>query len=91
MYTLIEYPIGVIVEAVVLSTGLNRMRVAVAGLPDALELTESGHGWVTEEGREIAIGFLQYDACEAAAVFPHEPVLALRAAGSFMTQSFTAH
>jgi hypothetical protein len=86
MYTLIEYPIGVIVEAVVLSTQLNRLRVAVAGLPDVLEVTESGHEWVTEDGQKIAIGFLQYDADEAVAVLPHEPALAVRTAGSSATE-----
>ena len=87
MYALIEYPVGVIVEAVVLSTELNRLRVAVAGLPDVLEVTESGLEWVTEEGQKIAVGFIQYDACEAVAVFPHELALAVRAAGSCASES----
>jgi hypothetical protein len=83
MYTLIEYPVGVIVEAVVLSTERNRLRVAVAGHSDVLELTESGREWVTEEGQKVVVGFLQYNAGEAA-VFPYEAALAVRAAGSCM-------
>jgi hypothetical protein len=76
MYTLIEYPAGVIVEAVVLSMEPNRLRVAAAGFSDVLEFTRSGLGWVTEEGRKIEVGFLQYGAGQAAAVFPSGRVLA---------------
>ena len=83
MFTLIEYPVGVVVEAVVLSRGLHRLRVAVPGLSDALELIECGPDWVTEDGQKIAIGFLQSDVCEAAVVSPREPALAVRAAGSW--------
>jgi hypothetical protein len=80
MYTLIEYPVGVIVEAVVLSMELNRLRLAAAGFSDALELTKSGPGWVTEKGQNVEIGFLQYRACEAAAVFPPGLAFPARAA-----------
>ena len=52
MYTLIEYPVGVVVEAVVLSMETNRLRVAVAGFSDALEFVRSGLEWVTEGARE---------------------------------------
>jgi hypothetical protein len=70
MYTLIEYPVGIVVEAVVLSMELNRLRVAVAGCRDALEFTQSGLEWVTEGGQKIDVGFLQFGTGEAAAVFP---------------------
>jgi hypothetical protein len=83
MFTLIEYPVGVVVEAVVLSRGLHRLRVAVPGLSDALELIECGQDWITEDGQKVAIGFLQADVCEAEAVFPHQPALVFRAAGSW--------
>jgi len=82
MYTLIEYPVGVIVEAVVLSMEPNRLRVAAAGFPDTLELIQSGLEWVTEEGQKVEVGFLQYGACEAAAVFPPGVALPARAAAS---------
>jgi hypothetical protein len=80
MYTLIEYPVGVIVEAVVLLAELDRLRVAVAGLPDVLELLRSGDGWTTEDGQKIAVGFLQYNVSETAAFFTHETALAARGA-----------
>jgi hypothetical protein len=76
MYILIEFPDEVVVEAVVLSMEPNRLRVAAAGLSDATEVTQSGLEWVTEEGRKIEIGFLQYGVSDAAAAFP---ALALRA------------
>jgi hypothetical protein len=80
MYTLIEYPVGVVVEAVVLSMEQKRLRVAAPGFPDALEFTKSGLEWVTEEGRKVNLAFLQYDVEEAAAVFA--PGLAFAAGGS---------
>ena len=70
MYTLIEYPVGVIVEAVVLSMEPNRLRVAVAGFLDALEFTRSGLEWLTEGGQRIDVGFLQFGAGEVAVVSP---------------------
>jgi hypothetical protein len=87
MYTLIEYPSGVIVEAVVLSSGLNLLRIAMAGFQDVLELTASGNDWVTEEGQKVAVVFLQGDACEAVAVVPSARKLPARAAGSWATES----
>jgi len=86
MYTLIEYPMGVIVEAAVLSMEPGRLRVAVAGGSDALEFTASGLQWVTEEGRNVAVAFLQYDTGEAVAGFPHGPALAARCAGSWAAE-----
>jgi hypothetical protein len=70
MYTLIEYPVGVVVEAVVLSMEPNRLRVAVAGFSDALEFTQSGLEWVTDRGQKIDVGFLQFAAGEAMDVSP---------------------
>ena len=87
MYTLIEYPVGVIVEGVVLSMDLNRLRVAVAGFSDALEFTQSGLGWVTEAGQKIGIGFLQYGDREAASVSPPGLALAARAAVSYASEA----
>jgi hypothetical protein len=82
MYILIEFPGGAVVEAVVLSMEPSRLRVAAAGFSDALEVTQSGLEWVTDEGQKIDIGFLRYGVCEAAAVFP--PRLAF-AAGSTLS------
>ena len=87
MCILIEYPVGVVVEAVVLSIEPNRLRVAVAGFPDALEFTRSALGWVTEGGQKIDLGFLQFGASEVAAVFPPAGLaLAAGAAASYTTE-----
>ncbi len=82
MYTLIEYPIGIITEAVVLSMEQKRLRVAAAGFSDVLELTQVGHEWVTEQGQRIEVGFLQFALREATPVFPPGVALAARAAAT---------
>jgi hypothetical protein len=87
MYTLIEYPVGVVVEAVVLSMETNRLRVAVAGFSDALEFVRPGLEWVTEGGQRIDVGFLQFGADESAVVsLPAELALAAGAAGPYATE-----
>ena len=58
MYTLIRYPVGTIVEAVVLRKGLDRMRIVAPGFPDALELRRSGAQWVTETGQPVEFDFM---------------------------------
>jgi len=80
MQILIQYPMGVAIEALVLSMEPNRLRVTAPGFEDALELIHSGSGWATEQGQEIGLGFLQYGAVEAASIFP--PELALTAGAS---------
>jgi hypothetical protein len=85
MYTLIEYPVGVVVEAAVLSMEPNRLRVVVAGFSDSLEFTKSGLDWVTEGGQRIDVGFLQFRASEAAAVFPPAGLALAAGAGSAYT------
>jgi hypothetical protein len=72
MFTLIEFPVGVIVEAFVLSAGQDRMRVAIAGLPDAMELRRAGAGWITEDAESVSFGFLQRDAAPAVNALPRE-------------------
>lgn len=57
MYLLIRYPVGIIVEAVVLAQGRNRMRVAAAGFPDAIELKRSGPQWLTEANQPVEFDF----------------------------------
>ncbi len=65
MYMLIRYPAGIIIEAVVLARGRNRMRVAAAGFPDALELKRSGLQWVTANRQPVEFDFLMSEAAHA--------------------------
>ena len=65
MYLLIRYPAGIIAEGVVLATGRNRMRVAVADLPDTLELKRSGARWFAAKGEPIEFDFLMSDHQQA--------------------------
>jgi hypothetical protein len=58
MYLLIRYPIGIIVEAVVLAEGKNRMRLAASGFPDAVELTRSGYQWYAANNQPVEIDFM---------------------------------
>jgi len=58
MYLLIRYPGGIIVEGVVLATGRNRMRVAVAGFPDTIELKRTDAMWATSRREVVEIDFL---------------------------------
>jgi hypothetical protein len=57
MYLLIGYPSGVIVEAVALAKGRNRLRVVVPGLPDTIELKRAGEQWITAEGQPVSLEF----------------------------------
>jgi len=82
MYLLIEYPAGVIVEAVALAMDHNRMRVAVADFPDALELTRSGDLWFTETGESVQFEFLLSRIPDGESASSSRPVLVSRAAGS---------
>jgi hypothetical protein len=83
MYVLIEYPAGVIAEAVVLSMGRNRVRVAVAGFPDTLELRRSGEDWLTGTGQKVTFEFLLSQAPAVETVALPVPALVARAAGSY--------
>lgn len=58
MYLLIRYPIGIIVEAVVLAEGKDRMRVAASGFPDTVELTRSGYQWYAANNQPVEFDFL---------------------------------
>jgi hypothetical protein len=64
---LIRYPVGIIVEGVVLAKGRNRMRVAAAGFPDALELRRTGPQWFTATRQPVEFDFLMSPAhpCES--------------------------
>ena len=61
MYTLIRYPVGVIVEAMVLAGGRNRLRVAAAGFPDVIELRRSGSQWFAAR-QPVEVDFLMSNA-----------------------------
>ena len=61
MYLLIRYPGGVIAEGAVLATGRNRLRVAVAGLPDTIELKRASSGWVAAGHMPVEFDFLMSD------------------------------
>jgi hypothetical protein len=58
MYMLISYPVGIIVEALVLVKGRNHMRVAAAGFPDTIELRRAGTQWFTETRQPVEFDFL---------------------------------
>jgi hypothetical protein len=78
MYTLIRLRDGTIMEAVVLANKQSRMRLAVAGRKDAMELQLCGLDWFDERNEPVQFGFLlakDDEACEA-------PKLA-RAAGGY--------
>ena len=58
MYMLLGYSEAVVVEAVVLTTALNRMRVAASGFGDALELTRENNRWYAEGGIPVEFEFV---------------------------------
>ncbi len=58
MYLLIRFPVGIIVEAVVLAMGRNRMRVAAEGFPDTIELRRSGSQWQIASRQRVEFDFL---------------------------------
>jgi hypothetical protein len=58
MYALISYPVGVIIEAAILSATHDRLRVISSGLPDALDLRRSGENWLTDTGEQVQLEFL---------------------------------
>jgi hypothetical protein len=80
MYLLIRYPVGIIVEGVVLAKGKNRMRVAAAGFPDTIELKRSGEQWLTEASQPVEFDFLMSNAQPGESVSsPRPAALALAA------------
>jgi hypothetical protein len=62
MYMLLRLPVGIIVEAVVLAKGRNRMRIAAAGFSDAIELRRSGTEWFTAAREPVEFDFLMSDS-----------------------------
>jgi hypothetical protein len=82
MYLLIRYPVGIIVEAVVLARGSDRMRVAAAGFPDTVELRRSGSQWFTATRQPVEIEFMMGNAQSDESVSSSNPAGLTRAAGS---------
>jgi hypothetical protein len=78
MYMLIRFPVGIIVEAVVLARGRNQMRVAAAGFPDAIELRRSGEQWLAETREPVEIDFLMSNAQGAEVVDSSRPARVVR-------------
>jgi hypothetical protein len=82
MYMLIRYPVGIIVEAVVLAKGRNRLRVAMAGFPDTVELRRSGSQWFTPTRQPVEFEFLLSDARQGESVSSLKPASVAQAAAS---------
>jgi hypothetical protein len=81
MYLLIRYSAGIILEAVVLAKGTNRLRIAVAGSPDTIELKRCGSQWFTPTRQQVEFEFLLSDAHQCESVSSLQPAVA-RAVGS---------
>ena len=82
MYIVIRYASGIIVEAVVLAKGRDRLRAAVAGLLDTVELRRDGARWFTADREPVEFDFLMSDVYQAERVGSSGPVCLARAAGS---------
>ena len=80
MYMLIRYPAGIVLEAVVLAKGKNRLRVAAAGFPDAIELRRSGGRWLTADREPVEFDFLMSNASQAERT-SSKPAMVAMAAG----------
>ena len=66
MYLLMRYADGSTVEAVLLAKGRDRLRMVVAGLPDAVELKRAGSRWLTPDRQAVDFDFMMEDGREAA-------------------------
>jgi hypothetical protein len=82
MYLLIRYPVGAIVEGVVLAHQKNRMRVAAAGFPDAIELRHSGNQWYASSHEPVEFDFLMSTAPQAEPLSSARPACVASASGS---------
>jgi hypothetical protein len=58
MYMLIRYAGGIIVEGVLLAKGRDRLRVAVSGFPETIELRRTGSTWITSDHVQVEFDFL---------------------------------
>lgn len=82
MYLLIRYPVGAIVEGVVLARQKNRMRVAAAGFPDTIELRRSGNQWYTADREQVEFDFLMSTTHQEESLSSARPARVASAAGS---------
>jgi hypothetical protein len=82
MYLLIRYPVGAIVEGVILAHRKNRMRVAAAGFPDTIELRRSGQQWHTSTHEPVELDFMMSHFHQAEAVSLSRPARVASASGS---------
>jgi len=82
MYLLIRFPVGIIVEGVLLAKGRNRMRVVAAGFPDTIELRRSGLQWFTTTRQPVEFDFLMSNSHPGERVSSPTPGRVARAAGS---------
>lgn len=80
MYILIRYEVGVVVEGVVLAQRKDRLRVAVPGFSDILELKRAGAGWMAAR-QHVEIEFMMPNSCGAPAIAVEMPTLQVRAMG----------
>ena len=55
MHVVLSFSKGQPVEAVLLGVGRSRLRLAVPGYNDALELELIGSQWTTEDGEAVSI------------------------------------
>ena len=86
MYLLIRYPVGIIVEAVVLARGRNRLRVVAAGFPDTIELRRSSQQWHIAAGQPVELDFLMINTRADRSVAALRPASVVRVAGSAAIQ-----
>jgi len=82
MYMLIGSSVGIILEAVVLAKGRNRLRIALAGFPDTIELKRSGSQWFTPACEPVEIEFMLSDAYPCETVSTVRPACVAKAVGS---------
>jgi hypothetical protein len=81
MYVLMRYPVGVVVEGVILANRKNRLRVAAAGFADTLELKRSGTDWLDAGHERVQLEFIMPQSSAVPCQSVEEPVRTLRAAG----------
>ena len=86
MYLLIRFPVGIIVQAVVLARGGNRMRVIASGFPDTIELRRSGPQWFTETSEPIEFDFLMSNPHQGERASSSSQARVARAAGAAAIQ-----
>lgn len=62
MYTLVSYPAGILLEAIILKQTRNRIRMIAQGIPDTVELRRDSNGWHAEGGERFEFEFLATSA-----------------------------